>query len=102
MGKYSVLTDPAADAVVEAELDIVIAEIVRYFGEHLCAILLTGGFGRGEGSIVETSEGYRPINDYDMILVVHNRKKLPSQLLEAMPEFTEQLDCPQRANPYRG
>lgn len=43
MGKYSVLTDPAADAVVEAELEIVVTEIVRYFGEHLCAGLLAGG-----------------------------------------------------------
>ncbi len=92
MGKYSVLTDPAADAVVEAELDIVVAEIVRYFGEHLCAVLLVGGFGRGEGTIVQDTEGYRPINDYDMIIVVPNRKKLPAQLLEALPEFGEQLN----------
>ena len=87
MGKYSVLTDPAADAVVQAELDIVVAEIVRYFGEHLSAVLLAGGFGRGEGTIVQTTEGYRPINDYDMIVVVPDRKNLPAQLLEALPEF---------------
>ncbi len=33
------------------------------------AIVLSGGFGRGEGSVRRTSDGIYPLNDYDIVLI---------------------------------
>ncbi len=46
------------------------------------AIVLIGGYGRGEGGVIETKNGSRPHNNFDLIAFSTNRK--PSQYLETI------------------
>lgn len=66
MGKYCVLNDPAADQAVQDVLDMVVEEVLRLIGKHVQAIVLMGGFGRGEGGVYRNSSGYHLVNDLDL------------------------------------
>jgi len=70
MGKYTILDDPTADQVVQDVLDIVLGEIIRLMGEYVQAIVLTGGYGRGEGGVCLSEGGYRLVNDLDLAVFV--------------------------------
>ena len=50
MGKFTILKDSRVDSLVEAHLKIAIKEINKIDGVR--SIILVGGFGRGEGSIL--------------------------------------------------
>ncbi len=43
----------------------------------LVAIILVGGFGRGEGSVLFEGESVRPVNDYDLVAVTRSGKEPP-------------------------
>ncbi|MBI5835906.1 MAG: hypothetical protein HZB25_01555 [Candidatus Eisenbacteria bacterium] len=62
--------DPAAESAAGQMLDGLVAAIVKAWGRHLEGVLVIGGFGRGEGSLLRTRRGgYRPWNDVDFILL---------------------------------
>ena len=92
MGKYSIIDDPKADEVVEREVHIVTDGLVEYFKGYAKSVLITGGFGRGEGGIIYENGCYRPVNDYDMVVVVASKKRLPSELMRGLPAFTLELE----------
>lgn len=70
MGKYCILNDPAADQTVQDVLDMVVEEVVILMGQHVQAIVLMGGYGRGEGGVYRSSAGYRLVNDLDLAVFV--------------------------------
>ncbi len=55
---------------ISNQLLIVIDEILKHKDEvGIISIILTGGFGREEGSVIIKDEKIMPLNDYDIIIV---------------------------------
>ncbi len=69
-GRWSVNGTAASDAVVAAHLAVIV-EAVRQRAPETAAIVLAGGFGRGEGTVVTGPASGRPqpVNDYDIVVV---------------------------------
>jgi len=61
--------DPRADEIIQQHMTCIVDEVLGAV-DDVEAIVLTGSFGRGEGGVVADSERrYRPVNDYDVLLV---------------------------------
>lgn len=88
MGIYTVNNDQAADQTVQYLLDMVIKGILDLMSNHVQAIVLTGGFGRGEGGVYKNKDGYHLVNDLDIAVFVKDNychvKKKYSSLLEQL------------------
>lgn len=68
-GRWSVGGTAAADAVVDAHLAHVVARVHARTPDAV-AVVLAGGFGRGEGTVCDAGDGRpRPVNDYDVVVV---------------------------------
>ncbi len=77
-------TMPEGDTVVESH----VAKISQFLSSQpeldLVTLVLTGSFGRGEGSVCKHEYGTVEIlNDYDFVLVVGDAKPLPTRELLA-------------------
>lgn len=71
VARYTVYGDAACEARIAQDLDFVTGEIRRLIGEEvLTAIVLTGGYGRGEGGIQDLCGVVTPHNNYDLLLVL--------------------------------
>lgn len=68
MGIYTVRDDKNIDEVIAKDLALIVNRIREALPVR--AILLGGGFGRGEGSVLITRDGIRPVNDYDIFIAV--------------------------------
>jgi hypothetical protein len=69
-GPYTAWNDDAVDRFVHDRLSRVVAVVVQRMGPELEAILLCGGFGRGEGGVLARPDGrLHVINDFDLELV---------------------------------
>jgi hypothetical protein len=68
MGRYTIYNDAKIDEAVNKDLNF----IVRYIISKIAVrnIILGGGFGRGEGSVIIDGENIYPVNDYDFFLIV--------------------------------
>jgi len=65
---YTVHRYPDIDEVVERHMKIIVDEITKTL-EDVDSIVLSGGFGRGEGSVKRQSDGtIIPMNDYDLFV----------------------------------
>lgn len=62
-------------------LERIAVDTKNALGENLVALMLGGGYGRGEGGIVVRDGKERPYNDIDFTLVVKNKRKLSENLL---------------------
>jgi predicted AlkP superfamily pyrophosphatase or phosphodiesterase len=66
-GRYTQALLPKADTVIEQHLQSIATEIKKVCPD-MTALLLVGGFGRGEGGVYQDEAGQiRPINDFDLI-----------------------------------
>lgn len=63
----------AFDAWFEERLDELTADVRRALGEGLVALVLGGGYGRGEGGVVRAGGVERPYNDLDLVLVTRGQ-----------------------------
>jgi hypothetical protein len=72
MGIYTVRSDAKVDTVISRDLEIIVRRVREAISAH--AVVLGGGFGRGEGSVLVDGADIRPVNDYDIFLAVsdHN------------------------------
>lgn len=70
MGQYTVIDDPAADAAVQRVLDLIVKDVSALLSNRLQAILLLGGYGRGEGGVYRDGTSYRLVNDLDLMVFV--------------------------------
>ncbi len=68
MGTYTVRDDKKIDVVIERDLEFITDRIREALPVR--AIVLGGGFGRGEGGVLITGTAIRPVNDYDIFVVV--------------------------------
>ncbi len=57
------------------------ADANRALGDNLHALVLGGGYARGEGGVVRAGGHEAPYNDLDFVLVVHEHRGNPSGLL---------------------
>lgn len=67
-GRYTLNTDPRAEETVALHLKQITNAIVSAAPDAE-AVILTGGFGRGEGSVAMQDATVRPLNDYDLLVV---------------------------------
>jgi hypothetical protein len=70
MGIYTVYDDPKIDNCIASHLSTIVTTIRRELPE-VGAIILAGGFGRGEGSVLLKDDKVIPVNDYDIVLATH-------------------------------
>jgi hypothetical protein len=82
MSKYTILDDFKADEIIEVELNFIKNEILKACGHNVLSIYLVGGFGRGEGGVILENGKYRPINDYDIIVLVKKKEISPDKKRE--------------------
>ena len=59
-------------------------EVRQAMGENLIALVLGGGYGRGEGGVLRVSGEERPYNDLDLVLIVRRKSGLPWETLHAI------------------
>ncbi len=61
-------------------------------GSRLIALVLGGGYGRGEGGVVAGPHGERPYNDLDLTIIVQGRRRgLLGELAEVGEKYEELL-----------
>ncbi len=74
MHNFSVWHDVRVNQKIEADLAHIKAAVLTRM-DRVEALVLTGGFSRGEGGVIITDETIRPINDYDVTIIVSKRPK---------------------------
>ncbi|PCI28661.1 hypothetical protein COB52_03375 [Candidatus Kaiserbacteria bacterium] len=78
MSKYVIPDLKGIDEKVERDLEVIRSSILDIYGDSISSIILCGGFGRGEGSIIEGV----PFNDYDIVLI--SKKRIPKKELKSL------------------
>lgn len=72
------------NARLHAALQRLTADVRRALRDNLVALVLGGGYGRGEGGVVGIGGEERPYNDLDLVLVVRRKNALPAAALAAI------------------
>ena len=62
---------------IQEDLDRIVGEIAQIGGVD--ALILMGGFGRGEGSVVTIRDRTIPLNDYDLMIVTEKAEDIHSE-----------------------
>lgn len=65
------------------------ADVQRALEENLVALILGGGYGRGEGGIICDDGIERPYNDLDLTLVVRRKRRCPWDRLDEIKKRYE-------------
>jgi hypothetical protein len=66
--------DPDVEAFVRSQLHVIVQGLSELFGARLQAVVLGGGFGRGEGSVLRRPDGsMHVVNDFDLEVILHPR-----------------------------
>lgn len=65
-------------------------DVVSAFGGNLVALLLGGGYGGGEGGVVEIDGVEHPYNDLDLTYVVKHKRSIPWDSLTDISERYEE------------
>ena len=68
MGAYTVYNDQRVDDTVNHDLKLIVERVISALPVR--SIILGGGFGRSEGSVLINEHGIHPVNDYDLFLIV--------------------------------
>ncbi len=69
---YTLHDTPEIVAAVEADLTLILEEIQAAVPD-MVALILAGGFGRGEGSVIVQDGRVVPVNDYDVHVITRGR-----------------------------
>lgn len=78
MGKYTVLKDPKVDEYIDCCLVRIVDVLVQNLPD-IDSIMLTGSFGKGQGSVYVDGATIRPQRDIDLVIIF--RKKIPAHSL---------------------
>ena len=98
--RFTVYGDAACEAKIAQELTLLNRQISSVVGEHrLAAIVLMGGYGRGEGGVQKVRGALLPHNNYDVLLVLSDRPPvsqygLKSRLAKLGQSLRPQLSVP--------
>ncbi|MEA2038543.1 MAG: hypothetical protein U9N82_01770 [Thermodesulfobacteriota bacterium] len=66
------------------------ADVEKALGNNFVALLLGGGYGRGEGGVVRVDGVEQPYNDLDFTLIVKRKNAVPWDKLDAISEHFEE------------
>jgi hypothetical protein len=81
MGTYTAYDLPQVDATVERHMERLKELCLARLGSDLNSLVLSGSFGRGEGSVLLHEDGWiEPLRDYDVRMVVE--QPVPPVVLE--------------------
>jgi predicted nucleotidyltransferase len=103
VGKYSVKGSPAFDALVDEHMKQIADEVwTSSYSRHWKALVLLGGYGRGEGTPLTGKDGSeKPFNDYDLVVVTTRLDPLVRGALRHLEKrLTAQLGIPVDLYPY--
>jgi hypothetical protein len=96
MGTYTIHNDPRVDQQIESRVNEVVGILTRNLPE-VESIILTGGFGKGEGSVKISDATITPLRDFDFVVVF--KRVIPSDKVRKVKEL---LSCPSNAtNSYK-
>lgn len=70
---FTIQNNQNIDEMVIQHLDLIVQKLRDAFGDKITAIYLVGGFGRGEGTVVNTRGAFLPMNDYDLLVIGKSR-----------------------------
>jgi len=74
MGKFTVYDNQWIDEQIQAQLDVIVKNITAALPDLDISIVLSGGFGRGEGSIIKSEGGVvTPLKDYDIWILADQK-----------------------------
>jgi len=82
--RYTPDGSPALEDMTDAILRQIGAEVAAAEGANLLALVLGGGYGRGEGAVVQRDGREALYNDLDFTLVVRRRGAVRHQALQAI------------------
>lgn len=68
MGLYTRRDEAEIDTRIEGDLRMIVDAIIGAHPDPV-AVYLTGGFGRGEGTVSVGKHGWAAVNDYDLLVV---------------------------------
>lgn len=81
MGNYTVYHNGGIDLFIEKQLNNIVNEILSIINPNeLKAIILGGGFGRGEGGVWLRNGQIFPVNDFDITVFPKNNFKIFKQI----------------------
>jgi hypothetical protein len=72
-------------------LEQIADEVQSALAGNLVALILGGGYGRGEGGVIRTGTQEMPYNDLDFVVVVNSKSKLPTEKLRTISNKFGQL-----------
>jgi len=80
--RYTLNGGPEAEARIDADQQLIAEKVRKWLGADLIALVMIGGYGRGEGGILITDDGKPcPYNDYDYFVVIPSLPRLHMQKL---------------------
>ena len=103
VGKYSVKGSPAFDALIDRHMQRIADEVwTSSYSKHWKALVLLGGYGRGEGTPLIGRNGQEmPFNDYDLVVVTDRIDPLILGALKHLEQrLTAELGLPVDLCPY--
>lgn len=91
--RYAQHASPDFNARLHQVLQRLAGDVRRILGPNLLALVLGGGYGRGEGGIVRRDGVELPYNDLDLALLVHRPLRVPRAALEGVcGRYARELD----------
>ena len=87
MGKYTIHDDKLVDLQIQERIDEIVSDIVKNI-PSVDSLILTGGFGKGEGSAVISDGKVRPLRDFDFVIV--SDKKVSPESIQNVKELLGQ------------
>ncbi len=86
MGKYSVHGSPKFDALIDAHMERIVEVVYgSIYSKHWKALVLFGGYGRGDGTPrIDASGEEFPFNDYGFLVVTRSVDPLIKRSLKKM------------------
>ncbi len=81
MTTYAINGSETFNRELDETLQSLAADVADALGETLVALILGGGYGRGEGAVYLDFEGPKPYNDLDLFLVVKDSRRVDLKAL---------------------
>jgi hypothetical protein len=83
---YARHASPEFNKRLDAALRAIVEDLKAVLGRNLLAVVLGGGYGRGEGGVVRRGDRECPYNDVDLCLVVRWKLPFPQASLQRVAE----------------